>query len=172
MVHSLPAVTPQGQQGAVLVAHVELPEGSAGAEATPPQVRGGGDNGGRQPSSEEGGGTRREQEESIHTCTEAIASLCIHSEEHSEPGGGGASAPPASSSSSSLPSLPALSPSPDTHPHQISPPLQHFIGLELRPPPPNISACPHPTSPPGAANPPKPEREGDEESAWQRRAAP
>lgn len=170
MVHSLPAVTPLGQQGPVLVAHLELPESSASAEATPPQVKGGGDNGGRQPSSEEGGGTRREQEESIHTCTEAIASLCIHSEEHSEPGGG-ASAPSASSSSS-LPSLRALSPSPDTHPHQSSPPPQHFTGLELRPPPPDISTCPHPTSPPAAPNPPKPEREGDEESAWRRRAAP
>lgn len=168
MVHAL---TPLSQQGAPLAAHLELSEGSASAEATPPQARAGGDSGGRGPWSEEGGGARLE-EESIHTCTKAIASLCIHSEVRPQPGGRGAAA-------SSSP--PALSSDPQPH-HSSPPPLspsppQHFTGRELRPPPPSASVCPHPPSPRSEAphqpsNPPRPERDGEEESRRPLAAAP
>lgn len=139
-----------------------------------------------QPSSQEkegGGGVRREQEqeESIHTCTKAIASLCIDSEENAERGGGGVRAP-YSSSSPSAPDSHQQSP-PPPHPSP-SPPqgpgIQHFSGLELRPPHPSIPASPHSSSssssphppspgcdtlqPPASSKPPKPERDREAQS--------
>ncbi|XP_040016907.2 transcription factor HIVEP2a [Gasterosteus aculeatus] len=142
------------------------------------------------PSSRDGaagggrGGVRQEQEEIIHTCTKAIASLCIDSEELAERGGGGGgggggtSSPSAAShdpqpprrwpSASMSPPSPHPSPSPPR-----APGVQHFSGLEVRPHP----SSPHPPSPspcssspseslqhPAAARPPKPEREGGAES--------
>lgn len=199
MVHSLPTSvpTPLSQHGALLVSHLEpqnsLSEDSSTSEATLPQVEGGRESHGSQPSSQGGGGVgggaeggagaQLEQEESIHTCTKAIASLCIRSEERSEQGGRGAR------TSSSPPAL-----SPDSQPHQCSPPPpphsspsppQHFSGLELRPPypptstPPHNSVCAHPLSTPSenhhrstAPKSPKPERDGGDESTWRLREAP
>lgn len=181
MVHSLPpsVTTPLGQQGAP---HVELQnspsEDSFSSEATSPQVRGGGDGRGSQPSSEGGGGggAGLEQEESIHTCTKAIASLCLHSEERSERGGRGAraSSPP-----------PALSPDGSPPPHSSPSPPEHFTGLELRPlypptsTPPQASICSYPLSPPSethhrsaASRSSKPERDGEEDSARRIREVP
>lgn len=181
MVHSLPTsvTTPLGQQGAP---HAELQkspsEDSFSSEGPSPQVRGGGDGRGSQPSPPGGvgGGAGLEQEESIHTCTKAIASLCLHSEDRSDRGGRGARA------SSSPPALP-----PDSQPHQCSPqsspsPPEHFTGLELRPlyaptsTPPQASICPHPPTPPPETHhrskPTQPERDGEEGSARRLREAP
>ncbi|XP_014902124.1 transcription factor HIVEP2a isoform X1 [Poecilia latipinna] len=114
MVHSVPtsATTPLGQQGAPAAAE----RGQRGGERL--------EGGGVRP---EGGGVRPEQEESIHTCTKAIASLCLDPECVGRGGGGGGRA--ASSAQC-----------PDSHQQQqqrcSSPPppgIQHFSGLELRP---------------------------------------
>lgn len=217
MVHSVPTsvTTPLAQQGAQqaasrLVLQKSTSEDSTTSEAASPHftsftergVRGGErlrESTSPHPSlreSEGGGGARLEQEESIHTCTKAIASLCIDSEELAERGRGGggrreggARASPSSSSPSALspdsqqqqrsPSI-SMSP-PPPHPSP-SPPqgpgIQHFSGLELRPPYPSIpaspssSSCsPHPPSPgcetlqPSAASKPlKLERDREEES--------
>lgn len=200
MVHSLPTSvpTPLSQHGALLVSHLEPQnspsEDSSTSEATFPQVEGGRESQGSQPSSQGGGGAgggaeggagaQLEHEESIHTCTKAIASLCIRSEERSERGGRGAR------TSSSPPAL-----SPNSQPHQCSPPPpplhsspsppQHFTGLELRPPypptstPPHTSVCAHPLGAPSenhhrstAPKSPKPERDGEEESTRRLREAP
>lgn len=191
MVHSLPmsVPTPLSPHGGLLVSHLQLQnspsEDSLTSEATSPQVEGGRES---QPSSQGGGGAGGEtgaqlvQEETIHTCTKAIASLCIHSEERSDRGGRGARP------SSSPPAL-----SPDSRPHQCSPPPphsspsppQHFIGLELRPTysptstPPHASICSHPLTtpsenhhPPTASKSPKPERDGEEESMRRLREVP
>ncbi|XP_060907509.1 transcription factor HIVEP2a [Labrus mixtus] len=182
MVHSVPsAVTsPLGQQGAQqstsrLVLQQSTSEDSSAGEATSAHftsstergARGGGGDRQRESTSPQRE-VRQEQEESIQTCTKAIASLCIEGKELAERGGGREDKRKdggrASSSSSSTPS--ALSPdshfqqrSPSPHPSP-SPGIQHFSGLELRPPPhqsvPNSpsssssSSCspsPHPPSP-------------------------
>uniref|UniRef100_A0A3Q3ERS0 HIVEP zinc finger 2a n=1 Tax=Labrus bergylta TaxID=56723 RepID=A0A3Q3ERS0_9LABR len=180
MVHSVPsAVTsPLGQQGAQqstsrLVLQQSTSEDSSAGEATSAHFtsergarRGGGDR--QRESTSPQREVRQEQEESIQTCTKAIASLCIEGKELAERGGGREDKRKdggrVSSSSSSTPS--ALSPdshfqqrSPSPHPSP-SPGIQHFSGLELRPPPhqsvPNSpsssssSSCspsPHPPSP-------------------------
>ncbi|KAI3364596.1 hypothetical protein L3Q82_011381 [Scortum barcoo] len=223
MVHSVPTsvTTPLAQQGAQQVASQLLlqkstSEDSTTSEAASPHltsfaergVRGGG--GGERlresisphPSLQEReGGVRQEQEESIQTCTKAIASLCIDSEELAERGGGGGGR--ASSSSSSPSALspdsqqqqqqrsPSISMSPPSPHPSPSPPqgpgIQHFSGLELRPPYPSIpasphssisspspscsSSSPHPPSPgcealqpPTASKPLKPERDREAES--------
>lgn len=192
MVHSLPTSvpTPLSQHGALLVSHLELQnspsEESSTSEATSPQVEGGRESQGSRPSSQGGGGAgagaQLEQEESIHTCTKAIASLCICSEERSERGGRGArtsSSPPALSPDSQLHQC-----SPPPPPHSSPSPPQHFTGLELRPPypptstPPHTSICAHPLSTPSenhhrstAPKSPKPERDGEEESTRRLREA-
>lgn len=196
MVHSVPTsvTAPLAQQGAQqvasrLVLQKSTSEDSTTSEAATPHftsftergVRGGGERlrelTSPHPSSQEseGGGARLEQEERIHTCTKAIASLCIDTEELAERGGGREGAARGSSSSSS-PSV--LSPdsqqqgSPSPSPPQ-GPGIQHFRGLELRPPYPSIpsSPSPHPPSPgsetlqPSAASKPlKLERDREEES--------
>lgn len=187
MVHSIPTSvpTPLGQQVAQLAAsrlllHKSTSEDSTGSEATPPHFttffeKGvqGGENQGTRPSLQEsrGGGARLEQEESIHTCTKAIASLCIDSEELTERGRGGARAP--SSSSALFPESQQQTRSPSPHPS--SPPqgpgTQHFSGLEVRPPYPSTPSSPHPLTPRSETLPPsvssKPLTQvgdGDEES--------
>nr|XP_020442274.1 transcription factor HIVEP2 [Monopterus albus]XP_020442275.1 transcription factor HIVEP2 [Monopterus albus]XP_020442277.1 transcription factor HIVEP2 [Monopterus albus]XP_020442278.1 transcription factor HIVEP2 [Monopterus albus]XP_020442279.1 transcription factor HIVEP2 [Monopterus albus]XP_020442280.1 transcription factor HIVEP2 [Monopterus albus]XP_020442281.1 transcription factor HIVEP2 [Monopterus albus]XP_020442282.1 transcription factor HIVEP2 [Monopterus albus]XP_020442283.1 tran len=185
MVHSVPTsvTTPLAQQGAQqaasrLVLQKSTSEDSITSEAASPcltsvtQRVGRGGAGGervRESSSphsslqeKEGRGVRQEQEESIQTCTKAIASLYIDSEEPAEGGGGsrgdeGKDGGRALSSSSS-PSLltpdsqqqqqrsPSFSMSPPSHPSP-SPPqgprIQHFSSLELRPPHPSIPGSPH-----------------------------
>uniref|UniRef100_UPI0037E972C3 transcription factor HIVEP2a n=1 Tax=Semicossyphus pulcher TaxID=241346 RepID=UPI0037E972C3 len=193
MVHSVPTsvTTPLGQQGAQqstsrLVLQKSTSEDSCTGEATTSAhftsftergARGGGERLRESTSPHpllQEGEVRQEQEESIHTCTKAIASLCIDTEEL---------AGRASSSSSSQ----ALSPdsrlqqrSPSPHPSP-SPGIQHFSGLELRPPShPSIptspcssssSSSPHPPSPgcealqpPSASKPLKLERDREAES--------
>ncbi|XP_074540834.1 transcription factor HIVEP2a [Halichoeres trimaculatus] len=154
MVHSVPTAvtTPLGQQGAQqstsrLVLQKSTSEDSS-SEAhftsfTERGAQGGGGGGGERPreapsphpSPQEREG-RQEQEESISTCTKAIASLCIDTEELAERGGGVGGVGEKASSSST----PALSPdsqlhqnSPSPHPSP-SPGIQHFSSLELRPP--------------------------------------
>lgn len=173
MVHSVPTsvTSPLAQQGAQeatsrLVLQKSASEDSTTSEAERGAQRGGG--GERRgeaahPSSQESeGGARVEQEESIHTCTKAIASLCIDSGELAERGGGRAS------SSSSQTQQQQGSPSPPQGPG-----IQHFRGLEPRPPYPLIpsspsSHSPHPPSPGSESlQPSKPlklEREGEDES--------
>uniref|UniRef100_A0A3P8T5L9 HIVEP zinc finger 2a n=1 Tax=Amphiprion percula TaxID=161767 RepID=A0A3P8T5L9_AMPPE len=208
MVHSVPTsvTTPLAQQGAQQVAsrlslQKSTSEDSTTSEATSPHFTSFPESRGRrgvvtervrestspQRSSQEkeGGGVRREkeQEESIHTCTKAIASLCIDSEENAERGGGGGGGggrAPYSSSSPSAPNSHQQSP-PSAHPSP-SPPqgpgIQHFSGLELRPPHPSIPASPHSSSssphppspgcdtlqPPASSKPLKPERDREAES--------
>ncbi|KAG7471442.1 hypothetical protein JOB18_045381 [Solea senegalensis] len=191
MVQSVPAslTTPLSQQGAQLAAAAE--DLTTGSDAAPPHYtsfieRGGGAGGGggewlRETSSprlslqeKEGGGVRQEQEEGIQTCTKAIASLCIDSEESAERRGGGGGRggdegrPPSSSSTSSLDSQLQL-----LHPSSVSPSppgTQHFSGLELRPPHSSLPCSPHSSSspspapggiqpPPTASQPLKPEQE-------------
>lgn len=210
MVHSVPTSinTPLAQQGAPqaasrLVLQKSTSEDSAAGEAASPHftslaergVRGGAAGGGERqreavsprPSSQEkegggGGGARQEQEESIHTCTKAIASLCIDSEELAERGGGGGRGDKGkdggrasfSSSSPSVLSLdsqqqqrsPSISMSPPSPHPSPSPPqgpgIQHFSGLELRPPYPSIPASPHPSSPSSSSSSPHPPSPGSE----------
>lgn len=218
MVHSVPTsvTTPMAQQGAQqvasrLVLQKSTSEDSTTSEAASPHFTSFTERGARggerlreltspHPPSQEsegggGGGVRLEQEESIHTCTKAIASLCIDSEELAERGGGGgrreggARASPSSSSPSALSpdsqqqqrspsiSMSPLPPHPSPSPPQ-GPGIQHFSGLEFRPPYPSIpaspsssSSSPHPPSPgcetlqPSAASKPlKLERDREEES--------
>lgn len=203
MVHSVPTsiTTPLAQQGAQqvtsrLVLQKSTSEDSNTSESTGPHfasftergVRGGGVAGAGerlrelnspQPSSQEreGGGVRHEQEESIHTCTKAIASLCIDSEELAERGGRGDKGKDGGRASSSSSSPSALSPNsqqqqrspsismspPSPHPSP-SPPqgpgIQHFSGLELRPPYPSIPASPHSSSSSSSSShPPSPASE-------------
>ncbi|XP_037304647.2 transcription factor HIVEP2a [Pungitius pungitius] len=173
--------SPHGQQAAPQSASrllLQTSEDSSPNEAASPHLtsfpergaRGGGGGGGERPrestsprpSSREGaagggrGGVRQEQEEIIQTCTKAIASLCIDSEELAERGGGGGGGgggrtPCSPSASSHDPQPPRRWPSasmspPPPHPSP-SPPrgpgVQHFSGLEVRPHP----ASPHPPSP-------------------------
>ncbi|XP_068454818.1 transcription factor HIVEP2a isoform X2 [Clinocottus analis] len=208
MVRSVPAsvTSPLGQQGAppsasrLLLLHKSTSEDSASGEAASPHATGGGGGGERRrestsphPSSQEreggggrgGGGARPEQqEESIHTCTKAIASLCIEEEELRGGGGARTSCSPSSPSSSMSPPSPHPSPSPPQGPG-----IQHFSGLEVRPHRPAISASPslssscssssspsssspHPPPspasealpPPSASTPLKTERDGGAES--------
>lgn len=105
------------------------------------------------------GEVRQEQEEGVQTCTKAIASLCIDSGESTERGargeGGGegkdkgeppSSAPPPESRLHRLgsPSVSMSSPLPP-------PGIQHFSGLDLRPPHP---ASPHSSSSSSSPQPP------------------
>ncbi|KAM3842827.1 transcription factor HIVEP2-like, partial [Diretmus argenteus] len=130
--------------------------------------------------SEEGGGRRgrgpdrQEQEESIHTCTKAIASLCIDTEVPAErgrvmgggAGGGGNEDRGLSSSSCSSSPLPFSSDSHHHHHHHhydhqlqqcrspsasVSSPIQHFtshpsIPPEPQPPSTSCSSSPRPPS--------------------------
>lgn len=184
MVHSVPAsvTTPLAQQGAQPAASRLLLQKSTSEDSTTSKsphftsftergVPGGGErlreSTSPHPSAQEskggGGGVRVEQEESIHTCTKAIASLCIDSEELAERGGGGGGRERgARASSSSFSSPSALSPdsrqrSPPPHPSP-SPPqglgIQHFSGLEVRPPYPSIPTSPGPPSPGSETLPP------------------
>ncbi|XP_035534033.1 transcription factor HIVEP2a [Morone saxatilis] len=208
MVHSVPTsvTTPLAQQGAQqvasrLVLQKSTSEDSNTSEAASPHfssftergVRGGGVAGGGgerlrespHPSSQEreGGEVRQEQEESIHTCTKAIASLCIDSEELAERGGGGGGRGDkrkdgvrASSSSSSPSALspdsqqqqrsPSISMSPPSPHPSPSPPqgpgIQHFSGLELRPPYQSIPTSPHCSSPSSSSSSPHPPSPGSE----------
>ena len=183
MVHSVPAsvTTPLAQQGAQPVASRLVLQKSTSEDSTTNEsphftsftergVPGGGErlrestspHLSAQESEGGGGAVRVEQEESIHTCTKAIASLCIDSEELADRGGGGgggggrergARASSSSSSSSSSPSAPppdSQQRSPPPHPSP-SPPqgrgIQHFSGLEVRPPYPSIPTSPGPPSP-------------------------
>lgn len=207
MVHSVPTsiTTPLAQQGAQqaasrLVLQKSTSEDSTAGEVASPHftsfaergVRGGAAGGGERqrestsprPSSQEkeGGGVRQEQEESIHTCTKAIASLCIDSEELAERGGRGGRGDKGkdggrASSSSSSPSVlppdsqqqqrsPSISMSPPSPHPSPSPPqgpgIKHFSGLELRPPYPSIPASPHSSSPSSSSSSPHPPSPGSE----------
>lgn len=220
MVHSVPTsvTTPLAQQGAQQVASRLVLQKSTSEDSTTSEAgsshfssfsergaRGGGGGGGvhggerlRESMSphlssqeREGGGVRQEQEESIHTCTKAIASLCIDSEELAERGGGGGGRGDkgkdggrACSSSSSPSTLstdchhqqrsPSISMSPPSPQPSPSPPqgpgIQHFSGLELRPPNPSIPASPLSSSSPSSSSsaspyPPSPGSETIQPSA-------
>lgn len=191
MVHSVPTsvTTPLGQQGAQQVTPRLLLQKSTSEDSTTSEVawphftsftergvRGGGGERLREstsphPSSsqerrEGGGGVRQEQEESIHTCTKAIASLCIDSEELADRGGAGggnrgkdcrASSSPSANDSQRSPSISMSPPSPHPSPSPPQGPgIQHFSGLELRPPHPSVPASPSPSSSP---HPPSPRSE-------------
>ncbi len=186
MVHSVPTsvTTPLAQQGAQQVASRLMLQKSTSEDSTNSEVgsshfsslsergvRGGGErlreSSSPHPSSQEreGGGVRQEQEESIYTCTKAIASLCIDSEELAERGGGrgdkgrdGGRACSSSSSPSAFspdsqqhqrsPSISASPPSPHPAPSPPQgPAIQHFSGLELRPSNSSLPASPLPSSP-------------------------
>lgn len=213
MVHSVPTsvTTPLSQQGAQqasarLLLQKSTSEDSTTSEAPSPHfasfaergVRGGGGGerlmespqdggGGAGGGATGGGGVRLEQEESIHTCTKAIASLCIDSEELAEREGGGGGREGGGRAASSFPAAPPpdshqqqRSPSVSTSPHPSpSPPqgprIQHFSGPELRPSYPSApaasSSSPHTPGlgsdalPPSAASKlVKPERNGEDES--------
>ncbi|KAM7368348.1 hypothetical protein PAMP_014572 [Pampus punctatissimus] len=212
MVHSVPTsvTAPLAQQEAQqaasrLALQKSTSEDSTTSEAASPHFtsfterggRGGGGERLREPASShpflqerEEGGVRHE-EESIHTCTKAIASLCIDSQEHCERRGGvggrrdegrdGTPSPSALSPDSHqqqqrLPPSPHPSPSPPQGPG-----IQHFTGLELRPPhhsssssspsPSSSSSSPHPPSPgcetlqpPSVSKPLRLERDEEAES--------
>ncbi|XP_029318568.1 transcription factor HIVEP2a [Cottoperca gobio] len=222
MVHSVhqPVTSPVSQQGAQQIASRLLlqkntSEDSTTSEAASPHFTERGVQGAAggerlrestsphpSPQEREGGGVRREQEENIQTCTKAIASLCIDSEELAERGGGrggrgknGGRTSSSSSSSSALsydshqqqrsPSISMSPPSPHASPSPPQGPgIQHFSGLEIRPPHPSIPASPHcsspspsfcssphppspgsePLQPPTVSQPVKPERDREAES--------
>lgn len=173
MVHSVPTAvtTPLAQQGAEpaasrLLLQKSASEDSVGGEASYFSERGrrGGDLGERgrestspHPSSQEreGGGVRQEQEETIRTCTKAIASLCIDTQESVLSGGGGGGGGDGRNRGRAPPSSSPSGLSSDSHQQQktstssLSPPhppgIQHFSGLKLRPPHPT---SPHPSSSP------------------------
>lgn len=183
MVHaSVPA--PLGQQGAHQqqqnpqqqgTSNRLLPQQSAvrdstPGEAAPPRFR-------ERPISQSvqdvgggaGEGARAEPEESVNTCTEAIASLCIASEELGERGGRSwvspssspfPVAPPTDSCHQQRsPSIPASPPSPPP-----GPVIQHFSGPEPHP------AEPRPPS--ATSNPVQLERDSECESTrWSKRAS-
>lgn len=129
-----------------------------------------------------GGGPRTEPEESVHTCTEAIASLCIASEELAERGGRARVspssfpvAPPTDSHHQRSPSIPAPPGSPPPDPR-----IQHFSGPEPRPSYQSAPAAatlspPHPAEPltPSAtSNPVQVERDREGESTrWSKGAS-
>lgn len=188
MVRAVPTsvTTPLAQQGALQAAsRLSLQENTSDAygEATHftsfTERGGGGGEKLTEPSphaslQKEGGGMRKEQEESIHTCTRAIASLCIDSEEHAERRRGGCRGNPSplALSHDSQQCSPSIDSSPP-HPSPLpltGPGIQHFTGLELRPPHPSIPtspSSPHPAEtlqPPPASRPLKLERDGEAES--------
>ncbi|XP_017282916.1 transcription factor HIVEP2a [Kryptolebias marmoratus] len=182
MVHSVPTsvTAPLAQQGAQpassrLFLQKSTSEDSISGEASAFTERGrrGGAVGERgrestspHPSLQESdrGGVRQEQEETIHTCTKAIASLCIDSKESVERDGRDRGrAPPSSSSPSVLTSDPHQQQKNSTSspPHPASSPpqppgIQHFSGLELRPPHPTIPASPHSSSSSSSPHPHSP----------------
>ncbi|KAM4713139.1 transcription factor HIVEP2a isoform 1-T2 [Anableps anableps] len=163
MVHSIPtsATTPLGQQGALFL-QKSTSEESVSGEAASVAERG------------RRGGVRPEQEESIHTCTKAIASLCLDPECLERGGGGGT----ASSSSALSPdhqqqqqrsTTPRPSPPPPS-----APSIQHFSGLELRPSSSSSSSSspsPHPPSPGSDSLRPPATVEDDTESTSRKRDA-
>lgn len=113
-------------------------------------------------------GAREEPEESVNTCTEAIASLCIASEELTvrecrskvcpSPSPFPVAPPTDSRHQQRSPSIPALPPSP------LAPMIQHFSGPEAHP------AEPRPPS--ALSNPVQPERNSEGESTrWSKRAS-
>ncbi|XP_047243581.1 transcription factor HIVEP2a isoform X2 [Girardinichthys multiradiatus] len=162
MVHSIPtsSTSPLAQQGAPTAASQLFLQQSTSEDSVSSEVASvteGGRQGGEKVL---GGGVRQEQEESIHTCTKAIASLCLDPE-CVERGMGGGRSPSSSSALSpdsqqqqrctSAPPTSRPSPSPP-----IAPGIQHFSGLELRPPPPVIPASPHSSSSSPSPHPPSP----------------
>lgn len=192
MVHSIPTsvTTPLSQQGTQQAASRLVLQKSTSEDSTTSDVsyyfgergRREGVGGERESSSQEkdGGVVIREQEESIQTCTKAIASLCIDSEESVERGRGGggrgdegkdggrgppSSSPPSVLSPNSEPQKqqqrsPSISMSPSSS-HPSPPPpqgpgIQHFSSLELRPPHPSIPASPHSSSSPSSPHPHSP----------------
>ncbi|XP_061563069.1 transcription factor HIVEP2a [Cololabis saira] len=122
------------------------------AERPPPPRDGGGGWAERPPPPRDGGGARLEQEEIIHTCTKAIASLCIATAE----GGGGRGA----DGKEAPAPAPGSTPPPPPHP---GPGIQHFSGLEPPYPTPPPSSSPRPPSP-GPDPPHPPERDRGPES--------
>lgn len=173
-----PQPQPQGASGRLLPRHGPSEDSAPAQAAAPPNPRewpmesrqdlGGG---------AKGGPLGAEPEEGVHTCTEAIASLCIASEEVGERGGGARATPSPSCSASfpvapptdsrhqqqRSPSIPASPPSPPPGPR-----IQHFSGPELGPPYPSAPGAAAPTEPlpPPAAtsNPVRLERAGEGES--------
>lgn len=112
---------------------------------------------------------RAEPEESVNTCTEAIASLCIASEELAErvsrskvgpsPSPFPVAPPTDSRHQQRSPSIPASPPSPPPGPM-----IQHFSGPEPHPA--------EPRSPSAASNPVQLERDSEGESSrWSKRAS-
>ncbi|XP_012729762.2 transcription factor HIVEP2a [Fundulus heteroclitus] len=186
MVHSIPtsATTPLGQQGAPtsasrLFLQQSTSEDSVSGEASSAAERG-------RHERAEGGGVRQEQEESIHTCTKAIASLCLDPE-CVERGGGGGGRTPSSSSALSPDSQQqhqqaGTSAPPTPRPSPPPPSVQHFSGHELIPASPHSSSSssssssPHPPSPgsdslqpPAASRPAMVEEEREAESAGRKK---
>ncbi|XP_038133415.1 transcription factor HIVEP2a [Cyprinodon tularosa] len=134
MVHSIPTSAQQGAPTVFLQKSVS--EDSDSGEVASVGRKGG--------EKVEGGGVRQEQEEGIHTCTKAIASLCLDPE-CVQRGAGGVRSP----SSSSASPAPRPSPSPPT-----APGFQHFSGAELRPSHPVTPASPHSSSSSLSPHPP------------------
>ncbi|KAM9355925.1 transcription factor HIVEP2a isoform 2-T2 [Pholidichthys leucotaenia] len=169
MVHSIPTsvTTPLVQQGTQQLASSQLlastGEASTSQCFTPYSERSGRE--GESPRNEGGGqgGEKQEQEESIRTCTKAIASLCIDSEESAvrerEGGGGGDDSPPDSHLQQQH-----SSPSPPQGPLGI----QHFSSPSSCSSSSSSSSAPHPSSPgcdaQTVSKPPKLERDREAES--------
>ncbi|MEQ2195323.1 hypothetical protein XENOCAPTIV_010975 [Xenoophorus captivus] len=163
MVHSIPtsSTTPLAQQGAPTAASLLFLQKSTSEDSVSSEVASvteGGRQGGEKVP---GGGVRQEQEESIHTCTKAIASLCLDPE-CVERGMGGGRSPSSSSvlSPDSQQQQQRCTSAPPTSRPSPSPPnapgIQHFSGLELRPSPPVIPASPHSSSSSPSPHPPSP----------------
>ncbi|XP_041831176.1 transcription factor HIVEP2a [Melanotaenia boesemani] len=120
------------------------------------------------------GGVHQHQEESIQTCTKAIASLCIDSEESivrpgghrevEEKGEGGASSSPPDPTTMSSTPRPHPSPSPPQGPG-----IQHFSGLELGPP--LLPSPSFPLQPPSSRSdslpPPSASKPVHQDSEWE-----
>ncbi|KAM9840657.1 transcription factor HIVEP2a [Aulostomus maculatus] len=103
----------------------------------------------------DGGGVRKKQEEeSIRTCTKAIASLCIASEELADTRGGGGGGGGEEGRNVGPPSDPQHCSSPPSPHPSPSPGIQHFSGLELRPPHPSLSTSPSASPAPETLQPP------------------
>lgn len=124
-------------------------QGGGGREFSSPSEREGGG---------AGGGAKPEQEEGVHTCTKAIASLCIDSGDPPEKGGGaggGAHSPssspfpsPSSSDSQHPQRSPSISTSPPSHHSSPSPGIQHFRSSHPSVASSSNSSCSSPHTPP------------------------